>query len=58
MWIFEGYYYDPIRNLEDKREICFQESYSDKEAYLEAMVRAYDMKKENETLVKLELICM
>ena len=56
MWIFEAYYYNPIRNLVDKRDICFQESFSDKEAYLEAMARAYDMKKENESLEKLELI--
>lgn len=46
MWIFEAYYYDVFTNLEEKRDICFQEAICDRDAYILAKARAYDMKRE------------
>ena len=56
MFIFKAYYTDMVNNEEIVREISFQEAISDRDSYLLAIAKAYDMKKENETLETLELI--
>lgn len=56
MFIFKAYYTDMVNNEDIVREISFQEAISDRDAYLLATAKAYDMKKENETLDMLELI--
>lgn len=59
MWYFEAKYYDIIADKEIIRKIEFDgENYfnSEKECYLYAMEKAYEMKKESEMLDSVEFI--
>ena len=53
MWYFEAKYYDITTNKEITRNIKFDDDNflnSEKECYLYAMEKAYEMMKENEML--------
>lgn len=58
MYIFEAHYIDMDNDEEIIVEIKFDGQFmeNDKECYMYAMNRAYDLKKENECLVTLEFI--
>lgn len=59
MWYFEAKYYDVIDQKEVTRKIEFDgENFfnSEKECYLYAMEKAYEMKKENEMLDSVEFV--
>ena len=59
MWYFEAKYYDIIEGKEITRKIAFDgENFfnSEKECYLYAMEKAYEMKKESEMLDSVEFI--
>ena len=59
MWYFEAKYYDIIAGKEITRKIEFDGENnfnSEKQCYLYAMEKAYEMKKENEMLDSVEFI--
>lgn len=59
MWYFEAKYYDIIVDKKITRKIEFDgENFfnSEKECYLYAMEKAYEMKKESEMLDSVEFI--
>lgn len=59
MWYFEAKYYDIIADKKITRKIAFDgENFfnSEKECYLYAMEKAYEMKKEDEMLDSVEFI--
>ncbi len=58
MYIFEARYYNMLINEEYKRVIEFngQDFDNEKECYIYAMERAFDLLKENETLTFVEFI--
>ena len=59
MWYFEAKYYDIIADKKITRKIEFDgENYfnSEKECYLYAMEKAYEMKKEDEMLDSVEFV--
>lgn len=59
MWYFEAKYYDIIADKKITRKIEFDgENHfnSEKECYLYAMEKAYEMKKESEMLDSVEFV--
>lgn len=58
MYLFAGHYINMENDEVITREITFEEQYleNEKECYLCAMEKAYDMMKKNECLAALEFI--
>lgn len=57
MFLFKVHYVNMETGEEITRDICFEDYYSsEKESFIFAMSRAYDLKKENECFCSIEFI--